>query len=26
MLKEAARRISHQIGYRGPYPKAVDSE
>ncbi len=26
MLKEAARRISHQIGYRGPYPKLVDSE
>lgn len=21
MLKEAARRISHQLGYRGPYPK-----
>ncbi len=26
MLKEAARRISHQIGYRGPYPKTVDSD
>ncbi len=26
MLKEAARRISHQIGYRGPYPKPMDSE
>jgi DNA-binding IclR family transcriptional regulator len=26
MVKEAARRISHQIGYRGPYPKAVDSD
>jgi DNA-binding IclR family transcriptional regulator len=25
MLKEAARRISHQIGYRGPYPKTVES-
>ena len=24
MLKEAARRISHQLGYRGPYPKTVD--
>jgi IclR family acetate operon transcriptional repressor len=21
MVKEAARRISHQLGYRGPYPK-----
>jgi len=21
MVKEAARRISHQIGYRGPYPR-----
>ena len=26
MLKEAARRISNQIGYRGPYPKLVDTE
>jgi DNA-binding IclR family transcriptional regulator len=26
MVKEAARRISHQIGYRGPYPKTADSE
>lgn len=25
MVKEAARRISHQIGYRGPYPKPIDS-
>src|SRR5580704_6726709 len=25
MLKEAARRISHQIGYRGPYPKPADA-
>ncbi len=24
MVKEAARRISHQIGYRGPYPKVAD--
>jgi IclR family acetate operon transcriptional repressor len=26
MLKEAARRISHQIGYRGPYPKVGSQE
>ncbi len=26
MLKEAARRISHQLGYRGPYPKTVESD
>ncbi|MGC2110522.1 MAG: IclR family transcriptional regulator [Candidatus Korobacteraceae bacterium] len=26
MVKEAGRRISHQIGYRGAYPKAVASE
>jgi DNA-binding IclR family transcriptional regulator len=26
MLKEAARRISHQIGYRGPYPKTSVSD
>jgi DNA-binding IclR family transcriptional regulator len=26
MVKEAARRISHQIGYRGPYPKIVESD
>jgi DNA-binding IclR family transcriptional regulator len=25
MVKEAARRISHQIGYRGQYPKTGDS-
>jgi len=23
MVKDAARRISHQIGYRGPYPPAA---
>jgi hypothetical protein len=21
MIKEAGRRISHQLGYRGPYPR-----
>ena len=26
MVKEAGRRISHQIGYRGQYPKIVDRE
>jgi len=26
MIKEAARRISHQLGYRGPYPKPMDGE
>ncbi len=26
MLKEAARRISHQIGYRGVYPKTVGQD
>lgn len=25
MLKEAARRISHQMGYRGPYPRPVET-
>ncbi len=25
MLKEAARRISHQLGYRGPYPRPVET-
>lgn len=25
MVKEAARRISHQIGYRGPYPKLAEN-
>jgi DNA-binding IclR family transcriptional regulator len=25
MVKEAARRISHQIGYRGPYPKRAEA-
>lgn len=24
MIKEAARRISHQLGYRGPYPKSAE--
>jgi DNA-binding IclR family transcriptional regulator len=24
MVKEAGRRISHQIGYRGPYPRTGD--
>jgi len=24
MIKEAARRISHQLGYRGAYPKTMD--
>jgi DNA-binding IclR family transcriptional regulator len=26
MVKEAARRISHQLGYRGPYPKPMSAE
>ena len=26
MVKEAARRISHQLGYRGPYPKPIGGE
>src|SRR5579863_1014481 len=26
MVKEAARRISHQIGYRGPYPKTAGGD
>jgi len=26
MVKEAARRISHHIGYRGPYPKSGNGE
>jgi DNA-binding IclR family transcriptional regulator len=26
MVKEAARRISHQVGYRGPYPKIMSND
>ena len=26
MIKEAGRRISHHLGYRGPYPRPADAE